>query len=95
MLRPLNFSLANANPASDEKKITETVMVLATIAELMRPLTKMPFWAASTRETLFAQLTTGQEGRRHPVERGVLAGRHENAHTIGKIDRTMVMTSAR
>ena len=61
-LRPLNLSLAKANPAREEKNTTETVITLATIAELMRPLMKMPFCAVEHPRDVVAELTTGQKG---------------------------------
>ena len=61
-LRPRNRSLAKANPASEEKNTTEMVTTPATIAELISPLRKIPFSAASTRETLSMSWSSGRIG---------------------------------
>src|SRR3954467_8313341 len=70
--RPRNRSFAKANPAREEKKTTEMVTVVATMAELARPVRKRASGLAKRWVRLWVRLVPG----------GMVGGRDPRASLV-------------
>ena len=94
-LRPRNRSLAKANPARVEKNTTDTVTVVATIAELIRPVRKYASVLSNSRAMFAPRLPPGVTGGGSWPIASLLRLATTNIHQIGKTDRPAATTRAR